>query len=111
MNEQVRWVNARDWVEEVAGSEVPVLVDFWAEWCAPCHRLTPIVEEIAKERAGRIKVFKLDIEANPEMVMEHGIRSAPTLVLYSGGTERGRVLGFRPKSRLENELDKYLASA
>lgn len=111
MDEQVRWLNARALAEEVAGSEVPVLVDFWAEWCAPCHRLTPIVEEIASERAGRIKVFKLDIEANPEVVIEHGIRSAPTLVLFSGGAERGRVVGFRPKSRLVNELDRYLALA
>jgi thioredoxin len=111
MGEFVREVGARQWDEEVAGSEVPVLVDFWAEWCAPCHKLSPIVEKIAEERAGRIKVLKLDTEANPEIVMEHEVRSAPTLLLFVRGEERGRMVGFRPKPRLEAELEEFLASA
>jgi thioredoxin len=111
MSEFVREVGAREWDQEMAGSEVPVLVDFWAEWCTPCHKLSPILERIAEERAGQIKVLKLDTEANPEVVIEHEVRSAPTLVLFVSGAERGRIVGFRPKPRLEAELEEFLASA
>jgi thioredoxin 1 len=111
MSKFVGEVSVREWDQEVAGSEVPVLVDFWADWCAPCHKLSPIVEKIAEERADQMKVLKLDIEANPEIAMEHEIRSAPTLVLFSGGVERGRVVGFLPKPRLDDELEKALALA
>jgi thioredoxin len=111
MSKFVGEVSAREWDEEVTGSEVPVLVDFWADWCTPCHKLSPMVEKIAEERAGQMKVLKLDIEANPEIAIEHEVRSAPTLVLYAGGVERGRVVGFLPKPRLEAELEKTLACA
>jgi thioredoxin 1 len=111
MNEVVRAVGAREWDEDVLGSEVPVLVDFWAEWCGPCRLVGPIIEQIAKERADEMKVFKLDVDENPEVAAEHGIRSIPALVLFSGGVERGRVVGAFPKPRLEAELDKAMASA
>ncbi len=80
---------------------MPVLVDFWAEWCAPCHKPSPILEEIAAERTGQLKVLKLDMEANPEVVMRHEVRSAPTLVLFSGGAEPERMVNFLPKTRLK----------
>src|ERR687889_672813 len=101
MSEFVSDVSARGWGEEVLGSEVPVLVDFGADWCGPCHAVSPILKEIAKERADRMKVLKLDVE-------EYGVRSIPTLALFSGGGERGRVVGVLPKPRLENELDKVM---
>ena len=75
------------------GSEVPVLVDFWAAWCGPCQLVSPIVEQIAKEMADEIRVLKLDVDENLEVPAEHGIRSIPTLVLFSGGVERRRVVG------------------
>jgi thioredoxin 1 len=108
MSEYVREVGAREWDQEVLGSEVPVLVDFWADWCGPCHAVSPILEEIAKERADRMKVLKLDVDQYPEVAAEHGVRSIPTLALFSGGAERGRVVGVLPKPRLETELDKVM---
>jgi thioredoxin 1 len=109
MDGLVREVGEREWEREVTGSEVPVLVEFWGEWCAPCHKLNPILGEIAGERSGRLKVLKLDTEANPEVVLAHGVRAAPTLVLFSDGVERWRVVGFRPKPRLDAEIENALA--
>ena len=111
MSKFVGEMSAREWDEEVVGSEVPVPVDFWADWSTPCHKLSPIVEKMAEERADRMNVLKRDIAANPEIAIEHEVRSAPTLVLFSGGVERGRVVGFLPRPRLEAELQKTLASA
>ena len=79
------------------------------EWCAPYHKLSPILEEIAEEKAGRLKVLKLDTEENPELVVAHGVRAAPTLALSYSGLERWRMVGFRPKSRLEAELEEVMA--
>ncbi len=109
MSEFVGDVNARKWGEEVLGSEVPVLVNFGADWCGPCHMVSPILEEIAKERAGQMKVLKLDVDQYPEVAAEYGVRSIPTLALFSGGAERGRVVGVLPKRHLETELDKAMA--
>ena len=111
MGEFVREVSAREWDEEVLGSEVPVLVDFWAEWCAPCRAVSPIAEELAKEKVGEMKVLKLNADENPQVTAGYGVRSIPTLVLFSGGVERGRVVGALPKPRLEAEVEKALASA
>ena len=108
MSEFVSDVGAREWGEEVLGSEVPVLVDFGADWCGPCHVVSPILKEIAKERADQMKVLKLDVDQYPEVAEEYGVRSIPTLALFSGGGERGRVVGVLPKPRLENELDKVI---
>jgi thioredoxin 1 len=93
----LREVGTAEWEDEVAGSNVPVLVEFWGDWCAPCHKLNPILEEIAEERSDHLKVVKSDTEANPELVVTHAVRAAPTLVIFSDGVERWRVVGFRPK--------------
>ena len=96
---------------DVLDSDKVVLVDFWAEWCAPCHRLSPIVEEIADERAGELEVFKLDAEAETGVVMRHDVRAMPTLLLFSGGEEIGRIVGALPKSRIVATLDEALAAS
>ena len=108
---KVRETVAASWETEVLGAEGPVLVDFWADWCAPCHRISPIVEEIANERAGELEVFKLDADAETEVAMRHNVRAMPTLLLISGGEEIGRIVGALPKSRIVAALDEALAAS
>jgi thioredoxin 1 len=90
--------------QEVFESELPVLVDYWAAWCAPCRILEPIVEEIGKERAGSLKIGKVDIDAEPELAARAGAFSIPYLVLYRDGEPVSNALGALPKDRLEAEL-------
>jgi thioredoxin 1 len=90
---------------EVLGSELPVLVDFWAEWCPPCHRLSPVLEELAVEYAGRARIVKVDADANPETVRAYGVMSMPTLSLFRAGELVSQVVGARPRSQLRAQLD------
>jgi thioredoxin 1 len=95
--------------QDVIGSDVPVLVDFWAEWCMPCRMLAPVVEELAQEYDGRVKIGKLDTDGNREVSMKYGIQSIPTLILFKGGEEAGRVTGLSSKQDLASKLDELLA--
>jgi len=85
---------------EVLKSNVPVLVDFTATWCGPCQRLAPIVEKIADEYAGKVKVGKLDIDDAPEMARKYGVRSVPTCIVFEGGAKKGSQLGVAKKEEL-----------
>ena len=96
---------------EVLASEPPVFVDFWAEWCPPCHRLAPVLEELAAEYAGRARVVKVDADANPETIRAYGIHSMPTLSVFRGGTLVSQVIGAQPKPRLRAQLDAALDAA
>ena len=89
-------------------SDKPVVVDFWAEWCGPCRMLAPIVEEIAKEFDGQIKVFKLNTDENPNVASQYGIRSIPTLMVFKGGQKVDTVVGAVPKATLSGTISKYL---
>ncbi len=93
---------------EVLESSIPVLVDFWAAWCSPCKMIAPIVEELAGEYAGRIKMAKVDVDANPVIPGQFGVMSIPTLLLFVGGKAEKRLVGYRPKASLKNELDAVL---
>jgi thioredoxin 1 len=97
--------------EEIGGADQPVLVDFWAEWCGPCRVLEPILEEIAKEHEGRLRVVKLNIDDNLEIVRRFDVMSVPTLILFNEGTPQMRVVGVRGKAQLREELGRHLDTA
>ncbi len=90
-----------DFLNEVVNSETPVLVDFWAEWCGPCKQLAPLVEEAAEEFKDVIKVCKMDVDANRETAAEYGIRSIPTLMIFTNGENTGTEIGALTKQQLE----------
>ena len=94
---------------EVLESDTPVLVDFWAPWCGPCRMVAPVVEEIAKEKAGALKVVKLNTDENQQTSIAYNVLSIPTLILFLHGQEAKRVTGAYPKKRLEAELEPALA--
>jgi thioredoxin 1 len=94
---------------EVIESDVPVLVDFWAPWCGPCRRVSPIVEEIASERGDAIKVVKLNIDDNQQTAIQYNVMSIPTLMVFSHGELKKTVIGAYPKAKLEQELEPAFA--
>jgi thioredoxin 1 len=110
MADKVVKVTDADFETVVLQSKLPVLVDFWAEWCAPCHVIAPEVEAISEELAGRTKVAKLEIEENPETAAEHGVMSIPTLVLFVDGVERTRMTGARRREAIRAEIEPHLES-
>ncbi|MBB5872443.1 thioredoxin 1 [Allocatelliglobosispora scoriae] len=97
--------------DEVIASELPVFVDFWAEWCPPCHRLAPVLDELAEEYAGRIRFVKVDCDANPALARRYGILSMPTLSVFVGGQVVSQRVGAQPRARLRAQLDEALAPA
>jgi len=95
--------------QEVMDSETPVLIDFWAVWCGPCKMVAPVVEEIAKEYEGRIKVGKVDVDNNPEVSMKFGIRSIPTLMVFKGGKVVEQIIGAVPKKNLVEKVLPHIS--
>ncbi len=92
----------------VLQAEMPVLVDFWAVWCGPCRMVAPLVEELAEEYEGKIKFVKLDVDHNSKTASKYGIMSIPTLIVFKGGEPVSKIIGFRPKEQLKQDLDAVL---
>jgi thioredoxin 1 len=101
-------VNDKTFSSEVLNSDLPVLVDFWATWCGPCRSISPIVEELAKEFSGRVKVTKLNVDESPATPTQYGVRGIPTLILFKGGKVFDQIVGAVPKARLKALIEKAL---
>jgi len=108
---QLLQVNDINFNSEVLESPLPVLVDFWAPWCAPCRLITPVLEEIAREYAGRLKVVKLNTDENPAVAMKYNIMSIPTLLLFKNGEVVDETIGAVAKHVIVNNLNYYLQDA
>jgi thioredoxin 1 len=100
--------SAKDFAEDVLLSDIPVLVDFWAEWCGPCRMIAPILEELSEELNTSLKIVKVNSDNNTSLVAEFGIRSIPTMIVFVGGKEVKRITGAKPKPALLKELEEVL---
>ena len=101
-------LNAMNWNNIVLNSDMPVLVDFWAEWCGPCRIVGPIVEQLAQSLEGKIRVFKLNVDQNQEIAMKYNVQSIPSLVLFKNGKEIARTIGLSPKEKYEKFVNNAL---
>ena len=101
-------VNDNNFASEVLNSDLPVLVEFWAIWCGPCRSISPMVEELAKEFLGKVKVTKLNVDGSPATTSQYGVRGIPTLILFKGGKILDQIIGSVPKARLKALIEKAL---
>jgi thioredoxin 1 len=111
MSEHVIDVSDSSFETDVLQSDKPVLVDFWAQWCAPCRMLAPTVEAVAEKYAGSASVVKLNVDDNPAVSQRYGIKGIPTLILFRGGKEEERVVGATSKEAISRMIDKHIGNA
>jgi thioredoxin 1 len=108
MSEKIETLTDATFDEHVKASDVPVLVDFWAEWCGPCKMISPVLEEIAQEHEGKIRIGKLNIDDNLDVTRRFDVMSIPTLILFKDGEPQVRLIGAKPKGQLLEEISAYL---
>lgn len=101
-------VNDASFEQEVLQSDQPVLVDFWAAWCGPCKALAPIVDEVASEYSGKLKVMKMDVDRNQATPMRYGIRGIPALLLFKGGKVADQIVGYVPKDTIARSISRII---
>ena len=97
-------VTTQTFDQEVLQSDRPVIVDFWAEWCGPCHAVSPVLDKIAEERAGELKLVKINVDEEQELMIQYGVQSIPTIILFKEGSPAAAVIGARPKGDIERGL-------
>jgi len=108
MGEHTLTISDDNFEVEVLSSDIPVLVDFWATWCGPCKAIAPLIDELAAEFAGRVKVGKVNVDDNPKTPAKYGVRGIPTLLVFKGGELVDQVVGAVPKAQMEEMLNKTL---
>ena len=108
MAENIKSVNDSNFDQEVLKSDIPVLVDFWAPWCAPCHIVTPSLESMAGEQEGKLKIVKLNVDDNNQTAAKYGIMSIPSLLLFKGGEVQETLVGALPKEKIEEAVLKHI---
>jgi thioredoxin 1 len=101
-------ISGSNFDQEVVKSTVPVLVDFWAEWCGPCKAIAPVLDEIADEKAGKVKIAKINVDENQDLASKFGIRAIPTLLIFKGGTVKEQLVGMVGKKDLEKKLAAHI---
>jgi len=107
-NSQVVYIKGANWKTEVLESPLPVLVDFWAEWCGPCKMIAPALDELSTEMTGKLKIAKVNVDENRDLATQFGIRSIPTLLIFKAGQVKGQLVGAMSKVQLQDKLAAYL---